>query len=146
MTGEPTTVKGKCLCGAVTFAATTKTNHIGACHCSMCRTWSGGVVFALEDASDLKISGEENMTVYKSSDWGERCFCGKCGTNLFWRSSQFGHTAVMAGALEDQAGLKFVSEIFVDAKPAHYAFANDTKKMTEAEFLAQFAGAGGSKD
>ncbi len=135
------TLSGSCLCGAVKFTLASENSQVGACHCSMCRTWSGGVVFALDEIRDLKVTGEESMSVYKSSDWAERCFCKTCGTNLFWRSEQLGHTVVMAGAIENQSALKFVSEIFVDAKPAYYAFSNETKKYTEAEVLAQFAGA-----
>ena len=139
MTSSVSRLDGKCLCGAVTFTVNSPNRHVGVCHCKMCRTWSGGVVFALEDATDLQISGEDSMTVYKSSDWGERCFCKVCGTSLFWRSPTFGHTAVMAGALTDTTGLEFTSQIFIDSKPDYYDFANDTKKMTEQEFLAQFA-------
>jgi len=130
---------GKCLCGAITFTVASPSGRIGACHCKMCRTWSGGLVFAIEDARDLVISGEENLGVFKSSDWGERCFCKTCGTNLFWRSEQFNHTAVMAGSIEQEDRLTFASEIYVDRSPGYFAFANETNKMTEAEFLAQFA-------
>ncbi|MCH9765089.1 MAG: GFA family protein [Alphaproteobacteria bacterium] len=139
MSSESQALSGACLCGAVKFTVTTENSQVGVCHCSMCRTWSGGVVFALDEVKDLKIQGEDNLGVYKSSEWAERCFCKKCGSNLFWRSEQLGHTVVMAGAIEDQSSLKFASEIFIDAKPDYYAFANDTKKYTEAEVLAQFS-------
>ncbi len=135
---EPHELTGKCLCGAITYSLKSPTGEVGTCHCKMCRTWSGGVVFALVDATDLTIDGEANLSVFKSSDWGERCFCGTCGTNLFWRSEQFGHLAVMAGALQEEDRLKFVSEIYVDRNPGYFAFANETHKMTEAEFLAEF--------
>lgn len=134
------TLSGKCLCGGVKFTVKVASANFGACHCSMCRTWSGGVVFALDEVKDLTFEGEHNLSIYKSSDWGERGFCKVCGTNLFWRSAEFGHTAVMAGAIEEQAELKFVSEIFIDSKPDFYTFADDTKKYTEAEVLAQFSG------
>lgn len=140
MTNATQALSGACLCGAVKFSVTTGNSEVGVCHCSMCRTWSGGAVFALDEISDLKITGEDNLAVYKSSDWAERCFCKTCGSNLFWRSEQFGHTAIMAGAIEDQSALKFTSEIFIDSKPEYYAFSNDTKKLTEAEVLAMFAG------
>lgn len=141
MSDTSKTLTGSCLCGSVKFTVTAKNNQVGACHCSMCRTWSGGVVFALDEVSELKITGEESLGIYKSSDWAERCFCKTCGTNLFWRSGQLEHTVVMAGAIEDQSSLKFSSEIFIDAKPDYYAFANETKKLTEAEVMAMFADA-----
>lgn len=141
MSSETLNLNGRCLCGGVQFTVKAASGSFGACHCSMCRKWSGGVLFALDEVSDLQVKNEDNLSVYASSDWGERCFCKVCGTNLFWRSAEFGHTAVMAGAIEDQTALTFVSEIFVDSKPDFYEFANNTKKYTEAEVLAQFANA-----
>ncbi len=134
---------GKCLCGGVTFTVKSETGNVGACHCSLCRTWSGGVVMALEDAEDLKIADETMLGVYKSSDWAERCFCRTCGTNLFWRSPEYGHVIVMAGAIAEQDRLQFTRQIYIDNKPAHYEFANPTANLTEAEFLAQFSGEDG---
>ncbi len=141
MVAEGTTIPGKCLCGAVQFTVTAKKPNVGVCHCKMCRTWSGGVVFALSEVEALDISKDDNLGIYKSSEWGERCFCKTCGSNLFWRSPSYDHVAVMAGALDDSVALNFTSEIYTDSKPAYYAFANDTKKMTEAEFVALFADA-----
>ena len=135
---EPIGLSGKCLCGAVTFTVTSASKHVGACHCGMCRKWSGGILLALEGSTDLKISGEDNLSVYKSSDWGERIFCKTCGSNLFWRSPTFGTTEVMAGAIDDPAELSFVREIFIDHKLPYLEFANATEKLTGSEFLARF--------
>lgn len=139
MTEAVENVSGRCLCGAVSFAAEIANRHVGVCHCSMCRRWSGGVVFALEGARSVTFSGDENLGVFASSDWGERCFCKVCGSNLVWRSPMFGHIVVMAGALDDNSGLEFTSQIYVDHKPAFYDFANKTTMETEAEFVAKFA-------
>jgi hypothetical protein len=129
-------LSGKCLCGAVTFKARTKQGHVGACHCKMCRTWSGGVLFALQDAHDVEIEGEDNLGVYKSSGWGERCFCKPCGSNLFWRSESFGYLGVMAGSIVEDDKLHLVQQIYTDSNPGYYSFAEPTKNMTEAEFVA----------
>jgi len=144
--GDDIALSGQCLCGSVSFTAKSADGHVGACHCNMCRRWSGGTTLALEEARDLVIQGEDNLGVYSSSDWGERCFCKTCGTNLFWRSETFNYTAVMAGAINETDKLSFVQEIFIDSKPAYYSFANDTNKLTEAEFLAQFAETGTDGD
>lgn len=42
------------------------------------------------------------------------------------------------GTLDDADGILLTSEIFVDRKPDGYAFAADTRKMTEAEVVAMF--------
>ncbi|MCR6643264.1 MAG: GFA family protein [Terricaulis sp.] len=131
------TLQGRCLCGAVRFEAAPEKLQMGACHCSMCRRWSGGVFLAVECGA-LAIADESQLGIYKSSDWGERCFCKTCGSTLFWRMQDGSHAAVSAQAFEEPGKFTLVSEIFVDEQPASYAFANATKRMTGAEFIAAF--------
>jgi hypothetical protein len=40
---------------------------------------------------------------------------------------------------EENEGLVFDRQIFIDEKPEYYSFANETKNMTGAEVFAQFA-------
>lgn len=137
-------IKGKCLCGAVTYSVEKESPEAGICHCEMCRAWSGGVFIGFEAAPDAtEITGEENITLYRSSDWAERGFCSKCGSSLFYRVTAPGpHQGVFhfgAGTLEDQDALNLTSEIFIDKKPAAYAFKGERQVMTAAEVFAQFA-------
>lgn len=134
--GKNAKLNGRCLCGAVRFEATPLGHEMGVCHCGMCRRWSGGTFMAVE-CEGLQIVGEE-PAIYRSSDWGERGFCHKCGSSLFWRGVGGDRAAVSIHAFEDPDAFAFVSEIFVDEKPANYGFANDTKKMTGAEVIAAF--------
>lgn len=136
------TIKGRCLCGAISFTASAAKGEVGACHCGMCQRWSAGPFLAVEcEPGSLKIAGEDNVATYRSSDWASRQFCKSCGTPLFWRS-QDGHIVVVsAGALDDKSGWKFASQIFIDEKPDYYEFANDTKRMTGPEFIAMMTGA-----
>jgi len=39
---------GKCLCGSVTLEVEYASNELAACHCRMCRNWSGGPMLALD--------------------------------------------------------------------------------------------------
>ena len=133
-----------CLCGAVTIDIPKAPDTAGACHCSMCRKWSGGVYLGVHlKPGDATISGEDNIACYTSSDWAERCFCKTCGTNLFYRVTapgpMHGDLHMGLGLLDDPSGIALTEEIFIDLKPEGYSFANDTKKMTEAETLAMFA-------
>ncbi len=50
-----------------------------------------------------------------------------------------GETSVSMNTFEDLSGFTFTEEIFIDEKPAIYAFANATHKMTGAEVFAAFA-------
>ena len=131
-------LNGRCLCGAVHFSFAPAKREVGVCHCSMCRRWAAGPFMVLDHEGAVAFEGGENIGVYKSSEWGERAFCKVCGTSLYWRLSGADHYAVSAGALDDQAGLAFTTEIFIDEKPAYYAFANDTTRMTGAEAMAAF--------
>ena len=65
------TMTGRCLCGAVSFSAQGVEPHIHACHCAICRRWSGGPALAASVAS-VEWSGEEHVSVYESSDWAAR--------------------------------------------------------------------------
>ena len=128
---------GQCLCGAVKFTAAPPTNDMGVCHCSMCQRWAGGVFMAVSCGTNVTVKDETELGVYQSSDWGERCFCKKCGSTLFWRMRDGTNIAVAMQAFDDPEAFNFTSEIFIDEKPSNYDFANNTKKQTGAELRAE---------
>lgn len=137
MTGTRT---GGCLCGAVKIAVTAPPHGLGACHCSMCRRWTGlaFVGFGVAQA-DLRVEGAEHVATYPSSDWAERCFCRTCGSTLWYHLTIPGETVthfVAAGLLDDLSGMRIEHELFFDKKPDAFAFAGESRKTTEAEFLA----------
>lgn len=132
---------GGCLCGVVRFQAVLGSAEAGACHCGMCRKWSGGVFLAIECES-VSFADEAALGVYRSSSYGERLFCRSCGSSLLWRLQAGSHEALALQALDDITGITMTSEIFFDEKPPLYAFANETRKMTGAEFIAAATGEG----
>lgn len=131
-------MKGSCLCGAVSITAPERTD-ITACHCSMCRRWGGGPALAFSAGADVSFEGEDNIVRYKSSDWAERGFCGTCGSHLFYFFQGTGDYYLYPGTFDNESGFELKEQIFIDNKPGGYSFANETKDMTEAEFVAQFA-------
>ena len=77
---------GSCLCGAARFRFDAPVTEAAACHCSMCRKWSGGILMAVEvPADDLEVMAGDTIRIYPSSDWGERAFCTECGSGLWFR-------------------------------------------------------------
>lgn len=84
MTEHSIAVKGTCLCGDVTYEASVKANA-GACHCKMCRQWSAGPFMSVHVDGEITFSGEQNISIYCSSEWAERGFCKRCGSNLFYK-------------------------------------------------------------
>lgn len=135
--------KGSCLCGAVRVSAAVQSRHLGACHCTMCQKWGGGPLMTIESMA-VHFEGEENITVYNSSTWAERGFCAKCGSHLFYRLKNGPRYFLPLGIVNDGKEWSFDHQIFIDEKPASYAFANQTKTMTGAEVFAQFAPEGES--
>ncbi|MER0238085.1 GFA family protein [Fulvimarina sp. MAC8] len=128
-----------CVCGGVKISAEVDALHVGVCHCDICRRWSAGPYMAIEGASEVTIAGTDQLGIYESSGWGERGFCKKCGTALFFRTKDASMYALSAMACTDIDDATLTEEIFVDSKPGWYDLANDTKKLTGVEFLAQFA-------
>jgi hypothetical protein len=132
--------KGSCLCKGVEFLFDLKNKHFDACHCSMCRSWGGGPALTVESAGNIQINGEENITIFSSSDWAERGFCKKCGSHLFYRLKDKSHNFCNfnLGTLDGHEEFSFTSQIYIDAKPENYSFSNKTKNMTEKEVLEAF--------
>jgi len=131
-------MSGRCLCGAIKFSAAATGMAMTACHCGMCRRWAGGALMTVDCAGELMLEGAENLAVYRSSEYGERCFCKTCGTTLFWRMQDGSLTEISAQAFDDPGAFHFAQEIFIDEQPGNYAFAGHRKRLTGAEFFAQF--------
>ena len=126
---------GQCLCGAVKFTAEDVDTHIHACHCSMCRNWTGGPMQAAQ-VGKVDFTGEEFVKRYASSEWAERGFCTECGTSLFYRLKEPEMYMLATGLFDDGEQFELAGEIFIDEKPSGYAFAGDHPRMTAAEFMA----------
>ena len=128
---------GSCLCGAVSISSSSISNHVAACHCSMCRKWGGGPLLGVECEGELSFSGAENIGVYQSSEWAERGFCKNCGSHLFYRLKENNHYYLPVGIFDNSEGLVFDLQVFIEEKPEYYSFANKTNKLTGAELFAQ---------
>lgn len=133
---------GGCLCGAVRFRAVPESAEMSVCHCDMCRKWTSSVFMGVGVGGSLEVEGDAALGIYASSDYGERVFCLNCGSSLFWRMRDGSHTEVAAQAFDDPSGLPLRKEVFIDSKPATYAFAGETKKLTGAELFAMMTGGG----
>jgi len=136
---------GSCLCGSVTYELAEEPKSYGACHCEMCRKFSGGIELGIQVMpGGVKFKPTQTLAIYESSDWAERGFCVSCGSSIFWRLTAEGEMegmfSIAAGSLDDMSGLKFEAEVYVDHKPDSYDFAGERTKMTEAEVLEAFNG------
>lgn len=123
---------GHCLCGAVKFTAEgVETDH-HACHCGMCRRWAGSSVFCAA-TERVTFESEEFVGRFDSSEWAQRGFCTRCGTHLFYFLKPTGMHLMSVGTFDDQGAFRLTREIFIDRKPAGFAFAGDHERWTEKE-------------
>ena len=127
---------GRCLCGAVSFTASEVDPHFHVCHCGMCRRYGGAPSMSVL-VGTVAFQGEEHILRYRSSDWAERGACRQCGGHLFYRSTGPGAYLMNAGTFDDASRFSIGGEVYVDHKPAGYAFAGDHLRETEAAFLAR---------
>ena len=133
-------VQGQCLCGQVAFSLAVQDRHVHACHCQMCRRQSGGPSLSVEYVADsLVYSKQDSVHVYASSEWGQRVICANCGTFLFWQSKDMSYVCANVFALEvDLAEFEMNMEVYIEQKPALYAFANTTEQLTGEQLMAMF--------
>ena len=112
---------GSCLCGAVTLRVDGPLREVVFCHCGQCRKQTG-LYYASTNAADkdLTITGEDDITWYKSSDEGRRGFCRHCGSALFWKYLGQDHISIQAGALDQPTELTPGYHIFCADKGDFY--------------------------
>ncbi|WP_299865842.1 GFA family protein [uncultured Hoeflea sp.] len=135
---DKTRLTGRCMCGAVVITGTARDPKVAVCHCDMCRRWSSGPCFEVS-CQEVSFEGEQHITRIRSSEWAERGFCGKCGSNLFYQIIGSDEFQISAGLLDEQDGLKLSLQVFTDRKPSYYTLADETETMTEAEMFAAYA-------
>lgn len=137
MTSNTNEKSGHCLCGKVSFNATGVILHHHACHCSLCRRWTGGPAFAA-GVESVTWQGKDHIRRFGSSEWGERGFCGECGTHLFFYFKPGDAYYLNVGVFDDDSDFQLVGEIYVDTQPPGYRFADGLDRLTGDEFLAKY--------
>ena len=135
-----TETRGQCLCGAVRITVSNAPHEVNACHCSMCRRWTGVALVTLDvPEADIRVEGQAAVRSFASSDWAERSFCGTCGSSLWYLLTAPGAPAdyyLAAGLMDQLSGVTLANEIYVDHRPQAFAFAGPARQITEAEFMA----------
>jgi hypothetical protein len=131
--------QGSCLCNAVKATAIHMSHKVGACHCNMCQQWTGGPILMVDCGSDVSFTGEEQITVFDSSEWAERGFCKQCGSHLFYRLKKNNQYFLPVGLFQQSGAFVLDHQIFIDEKPEYYCFSNETQNMTGAEVFAMYA-------
>ncbi|WP_293451142.1 GFA family protein [Planktotalea sp.] len=133
-------LKGQCMCGAVTLEFEPVEQKLGACHCEMCRRWTGSAFLEI-DAKLGTLTHNGPVKSYTSSEWAERAWCDTCGSTLWYHLTlpKYDYYSISAGLVDNAGGLTLQAEIYIDVKPEGYAFAGTHETKTKAEIEAGFA-------
>lgn len=76
-------LEGGCLCGAVRYRLESEPFDAGYCYCRICQLASGAPVMAFATVPRPDFTITQGAPAWrKSSNFGERWFCGECGTPL----------------------------------------------------------------
>lgn len=115
---------GSCLCGAVTLTVEGEFEHQPEiCHCRQCRKQTGHYLAGVNvRKTRLRISGEDSVAWYRSSEKVERGFCRTCGSTLFWAPNMpdYEWLAVAMGLFDENTGLRLIKQTFVGDKGDYY--------------------------
>ncbi|GAB2188524.1 GFA family protein [Sessilibacter sp. MAH2] len=127
------TLKGSCLCSAVTFELEDDFYDFHLCHCTQCQKISGSsnAANAFTRPDNLRwLSGEDKI---KRFDYPGRqfttVFCTECGSGLPFTTVDGKHLIVPVGCLDEQPTLKPQDNIFWQERMAWHDESFQAKKF-----------------
>lgn len=129
-------IKGRCLCGEVTYEYEGPDNWRAHCHCESCRrnTASPFTTFFGVPKSAYRFTGK-TPKVYHSAPGVRRHFCGTCGSPIAYESDHFpDEMHFYAAGLEDSRGF---------APQGHVHYAERVPWVELADHLPRYAHGGG---
>lgn len=107
-----TSIKGSCLCGAITYASESTSMSTAICHCRDCQRQSGGAfsVNVLVPSEGFAVAGKGLSHYSKTGSSGlpaKRHFCSNCGSALYSEIAFMpGVVLLKAGSLMDTCSVQ----------------------------------------
>ena len=115
---------------------------MGYCHCSSCRSWSGGPVnaFSLWKAEAVQVtSGAEHIATFQKTPLSQRKYCKNCGGHLMTGHQPLGIVDVFAATIPT---LNFVPGVHVNYAETVLRMKDGLPKLKD--FPAELGGSGES--
>ena len=112
---------GGCLCGAMRYTASP--THRGGydCHCRMCQLARGNTRAAFINLRNHEVQWTANPpTLYASSKFAQRGFCGHCGPPLSFECLASEHMDLSVGSLDDPAAITPTTHFAVESRIANW--------------------------
>lgn len=113
-----TKLRGKCLCGSVSYEVEDAFRYALNCHCSQCRRATGSAFkpFAGIETEKLQVvTGAESLGTF-GDEGGQDRFCSKCGSLLYSVVRDGAWVHVTLGTLVDAPAIRPSAHIFVGSK------------------------------
>lgn len=126
---EHNQIRGACFCNAVQFSYEPPSLWCAHCHCTMCQRAHGAgfVTWIGADTARFKLHQKETLRWFVSSPGARRGFCGRCGSTLFFESTQWpGETHIARANLTTAPDL---------APQRHVYFADHADWLAKADDL-----------
>jgi len=116
-----TTLKGQCLCGTIQYEVDQLEEHMGHCHCSMCRKFHGAAFATFGEAKRENfrwVEGEESLKSYQGVNGTTRQFCQHCGSSMTFAAANDDGKFIefSLGTLDSPIEIKPDVHIFVGSK------------------------------
>jgi hypothetical protein len=131
---------GKCFCGAVEIEVDGAPEAMGYCHCSSCRSWSGGPVnaFSLRQPSAVRITAAAaHVATFQKGDLSQRQYCRQCGGHLMTNHPPLGLVDVFTATIPT---LRFDPAVHVNYAETVLPMKDGLPKLRD--FPAEFGGSG----
>lgn len=128
--------RGSCNCGAVIFEINRELTDVYACHCSICRKWSGthgAAVCVVPNEDFLWVRGQDLAVSWQKpgADWSSH-FCPTCGSALPGPNDG-GRMFIPVGLLDQGADhLRVAAHIWVGSKASWDEIGDEAEQFLEA--------------
>lgn len=134
------THRGSCFCRAVEIEATGSPLEMGYCHCSSCRSYSGGplTAYTLWKAESVQVvEGAELLGRFNKTAMSHRRFCTRCGGHVMTDHPGLGLTDVYAAVLPS---VPFVPTVHLNYAETVLPIRDGLRKLRD--FPAEAGGSG----
>lgn len=131
--------QGSCLCGAVKFSVPLPVQWVAHCHCTRCQRAHAAAVVTWVGVAEpaVRLSDPDSaLRWYRAESGGERGFCGRCGSPMFFKSARWPGELHIARALFAEApGQEAQAHVFYDSHVDWLTLADDAlPKKSAADF------------
>ena len=112
---------GGCLCGAVRYEARPADREGYYCHSRMCQLAFGNTRAAFVNLRKDQVTWTAAMpSVYASSSFAHRGFCGRCGTPLSFEYAGSEHMDISVGSLDEPGAITPASHFAIESRVANW--------------------------